>query len=255
VEAGPRGDPLHELRVTGAELASGLRSLAERIGRSRARGRPARRLRVEPEVVAQAPLPELATVPAGPALHRILRRQRDPELLRRCHAFELRHDRRSSVLEWIERQLRELGSPLGGPQEEPCPGYRLLDEIDVLCLLDGAERELAARIYAWEWYHGRRRRILRLADERCGGRGRELALATAPRAPAPSEPFPGYGALRTTPAFRLQLRRALGERSLEELAAAVAYEQATRRRVSMLDALGAELRRRRAAAPPSRVAP
>jgi hypothetical protein len=228
------------------ELAEGLRLLAAPLAEgSAARDTPKRRRGERDSIAAEAPLPRLVLL-SGQELYTFIRRQRDPKLLRDAHRFECETLRRSSVAGWIEAQLRELGSPLGGPKRPPLARYETSDEQELVDTVQALTPGKAAEIYAWEHYHGRRRRVLAAAKLRCGHAGEDLVTRTAPtRWQQVSEPFPGFAALRTQPSARPALRAALGARSRAELEAAVEAEQQGRRRGEMLEAIYSELRLRR----------
>lgn len=188
-------------------------------------------------LAANAPFPELVTYPAR-RLTCLLRTIEDCDLLRHAHAFEVEHLRRQTVLEALEERLRLLGQPLGGPKEVPVLGYELLDEDQVLELLGCGSAELAVKVYAWEFYHRRRQRVLFLAKGLGGEECSRLVEATRPpRGPELREPFPGFSRLSTAPSARFEVRKRLSELNRETLAGALAYERQTRRRTTMIAAL------------------
>lgn len=239
---------LRELADSSSELAEGLRTLARGVDRSgpkpaRVGGRRSR-ASTDSELVALAPFPELVTLNTG-RLYQHIRMLQEVETLRLAHSFECQYLRRTSVAGWIEKQLRELGEPLGGPSP-PFADYALLSVEQIKSRLDGASPALAAHVYAFEHYHRRRRGLLRAAQKLAGAAGDLLVVATAPPrwgTDAP-EPFSGYLALRTQPDARVELRAALAACSEQELVVAVSFEQAGKRRRMMLEALSSELRSR-----------
>ena len=206
-------------------------------------GRPSR-AQASGKLAAIAPFPELVTLPTT-LLHRHIRAITDPQLLQRAHAFEGEHLRRRAAFAWLEDQLRFLGSPLGGPSE-PLPGY---DETSVEELVAAVRYrdsvEFAARVYAYEYYRRRRQPLLHAAERLCGERGRELVLRTAPRRGGSklAEPLPGFAQLSTAPHARVELRNALAACSRSILERTLSYEQETRRRKTMLEAIEVALRR------------
>ena len=245
------------------EIADGSRELAEALGSllvdiaspeiptglgaagrpGRGGGRPSRSA-ASGQLAAIAPFPELVTLPTT-QLHSKLRAISDPTLLRRAHAFEGEQLRRKNVFVWIEDQLRFLGDPLGGP-ETPIPDFEALSEQEVIAALRYRDSvSFAARVYAWEHYHRRRQALLRAAERICGERGRDLVLRTAPARGGCDlkEPFNGYAGLSTAPHARVELRSRLASCSRALLEQALSYEQGTRRRTTMLEAIEVALRR------------
>jgi hypothetical protein len=235
---------LSALAERSRQMAAALRSMAAELAggeaKRKARGRPSRAARSVP-AGAEAPLPELVTKTSKQLLPQ-LQRIDDPELLRRCYRYEARHDRRSGVLQAIERILRRLGSPIGGPSEPPIANYDELDPLEIVGRLL-RQPELAAEVYAYEWYHRRRAEILEPAEETGGDAAARRVAETDPaRREIPPEPFPGFGELSTSPATRKRMRAVLRDCDRSALERALAYERATRRRAVILKAIHSALR-------------
>jgi hypothetical protein len=168
-----------------------------------------------------------------------VRHSQDTSLLALAHAFELDHERRDTILTEIEERLRRLGTTLGGPPP-PYHGYDLLSANDVIADLSANDvTSHAANVFAYEYYHRRRLPIMRAAEAICGDEGGNLVIETSPRGLAAqiSEPFPGYNQLSTSPSAREETRQTLRSRTIEELQAAISYEEHTKRRVIMVQHL------------------
>lgn len=240
------------------ELSEALRSLAEiaskpaRNGSSPAPaprpqhpgggGRPTR-AQESGHLCDSAPFPELVTVPVK-ALATHIRTIADPKLLLAAHAFELDTLARRYVFAAIEDRLRRLGSPLGGPAESPFAGYEALSPDEVVARVD-ANPEAAANVYAWEWYHARRKRVLKACERRCGAAGVELVILTTPNRSRQQlePPFPGYDDLVASPDGRIERQAVLARQDARTLRVALAYEKATRRRKTFLRSIENALRR------------
>ena len=242
---------LRDLSEGSRELSDALRRTAGEVyatdagrGRHRARGRPRRIERVSPEAVRDAPFAELTVLPAD-QLCRHINSMHGVRTLRDAYFYELAHDRRSSVLDALESRLGRLGHPLGGPQREPLDGHDRLSAQQVRAALDGADAQLAAEVYAWEYYRSARPDVLEAAAARAGlQRCRERVQETAPaRALELPEPFAGYDQLAATPSQRPKVRDALRAQPAEVLEATLRYERATKNRAIMLAAIEAALRR------------
>jgi hypothetical protein len=249
-------DGLSALASASAELAEALNSLLcdiEPVRReaplfrppapNRGGGRPSR-AEASGALAEIAPFPELVTLPTN-LLHPFIRKLADVGLLRRAHTFEREHLRRKAVFVWLEDQLRYLDAPLGGPAE-PISGYRELSSEEIVAAMRYRDsEELAARVYCWEHFHGRVRLVMRAAEKICGGRGAELVLRMMPDRGecALPEPFSGFDGLSTAPHARIKLRSALCGCERDTLERALSYEQGTRRRKTMLEAIEVALRR------------
>lgn len=208
-------------------------------GERRRTGRPPR-AEVHSALIDKAPFPELVTMRADHLPQWLSYNPQTPAVLRAAHRFEVEHGRRRSVIRLLAERLRGQGEPVGGPLGEPMPGYSVLDPAAAVRMLaETRDAQLAADVYAWEWYRDRRPQVLRAAEQIAGKqaarrRVRETEPAQLPELP---EPWEGYDALVASPAGRDAVRAALNGRSQEELTAAVAYEEATRNRAIILRAL------------------
>lgn len=249
---------MKELATSSSEFSAGMREISRNLDRSGGelrlspqagrpgKGRPSRAEKADPQLVAEAPFPELVTEPAH-RLGSVISGISDAEVLARAHEFELRQGRRKSVLDRLEQRLGAIGHPLGGP-EAPFENYGSLDPQEVIGRLQVAGPETAAVVYAYEHYHGRRRPIMTAAEELCGTEMARRAVAeTSPRALIGniSEPFPGYDDLNASTEGRAAVREALSGLSVPELEKVRDYEQSTRRRSSMLGAIDVALNRAR----------
>lgn len=234
-------------RQAALRAASGRAAPAKRTGASRG-GRPTR-AKTSGDLAKEAPFVALMTEPA-PELYKKIKLIDSAEMLREGHRFEARHLRRKTVFGWLEERLRQLGEPLGGPAKPPIANFDSLEQGQAILRIRQLAPEQAAIALAWEHYHQRRRRVIDAAESVCGAAGYELVEQTAPdrgEVAGLSEPFRGFDQLSTSPHARLELRRALSSQSETTLEQALVYEQAKKRRKTMLEAIEAALNLKRAA--------
>lgn len=200
-------------------------------------GRPSYAERATDEELADAPFEEMVTANAADLAYFIRYQISSHSLLRDAYRFEVGHHNRKSVLDAIEGKLRRLNLPLGGPDKNPLDHYQLLGEEEIIeraSSLSGRER---AELYAWE-YHGNRRKPILNACSKDNKLAEKVARETAPpKREQPAEPFPGYDRLKCSADYRVEIRQTLQSCSQAQLSAAIEYENKTKKRAVMLDAL------------------